>query len=638
MHFLDSWKQSPPLSKGVCLINIEINHQIKVEINQTEALAMKQFALSLMLATLFCGVLLADPATPPLKNPIRIAHPVENARLPALDSTFVFGAAPPQGKLFINGVPAPIHPEGGFLTMVKLAPGEFKIQAELELDGNKYHFTRTIFVAEPEKPAPAAPLTIEYVTPHQDQQLLPGDYLEVVCKASPGMSGYFTIKGVKGKFPLTETAKAPGGIYHGAYRIANDDKLQNAKIKVTLVDEKHHKRSKEAAGAVSLFPENPPVMAEVIASNTVLRAGPGLNLRDKAGYLMFPPPGTILQLTGSKGNEYRVRLTKTKSVWVNQNQVKLLPAGTQPNYSVVGNIALNATPNSTLIRLATERKIPYHIEADTEGNFIDISFFGAFSNTDWITNASVGSVKQIRWFQDDAETYRLRVFTIPKGWWGYDARYEGNQFILELKSPPPLSAAGSPLAGLTIAIDPGHSADTGAVGPTGYAEKDANLAIALNLKEKLTAKGVKVIMTRSGNENVSLSERPLIARKNNADLLISIHNNALGYGQNPFIKRGFGVYYYTPMSLPLAKEIHRAYAETFGAGKEYNLKDDGLYYANLALTRVPQMPTVLIESAYMIVPEEEAYLKRESFRSACADAIITGIERYAQTMRPITAR
>lgn len=597
---------------------------------------MKQFILTLMLATFFYGVLWAVPATPPFENPIRIAHPVEKARLPTLDSTFVFGAAPPEGNLFINGAPVPIHPEGGFLTMVKLTPGEFKIQAELELNGNKYHFIRTIFVAEPEKPAPVSPLTIESVAPHQDQQLWPGDYLEVVCKGSPGMDGYFTIKGVKGKFPLTETAKAPGGIYHGVYRVGNDDKLQKAKIKVTLVDEKHHKRSKEATGTVSLFPKDLPVMAEVISSNTVLRSGPALTLNEKAGYLMFPPPGTLLQITGSKGNEYRVRLTKTKSVWVNQNQVKLLPEGTQPNNIVAGNISLETIPNSTLIRLPLEGKIPFQIEPDVEGKFIDISFFGAFSNTDWITNGVGAKVKQIRWFQDDEETYRLRLFTVPNGWWGYDARYEGNQFVFELKSPPPISAAGSQLAGLTIAVDPGHSADTGAIGPTGYAEKDANLALALNLKEKLLAKGVKVIMTRSGNENVALNERPLIAQQSKADILISIHNNALGYGQNPLIKRGFGVYYYTPMSLPLAKEIHTAYTETFGVGKEFNLKDDGLYYANLALTRAPQMPSVLIESAYMIVPEEEAYLKREGFRSACANAIITGIERYVQTMRPKT--
>jgi N-acetylmuramoyl-L-alanine amidase len=87
------------------------------------------------------------------------------------------------------------------------------------------------------------------------------------------------------------------------------------------------------------------------------------------------------------------------------------------------------------------------------------------------------------------------------------------------------------------------------------------------------------------------------------------------------------------MSLALAKEIHTAYGEQFAPGGEYILPDDELHYANLALARAPQMPSVLIESAYMIVPEEEAYLKTDAFRGACADAIITGLERYAGRMR-----
>ncbi|CLR14873.1 N-acetylmuramoyl-L-alanine amidase [Mycobacterium tuberculosis] len=46
------------------------------------------------------------------------------------------------------------------------------------------------------------------------------------------------------------------------------------------------------------------------------------------------------------------------------------------------------------------------------------------------------------------------------------------------------------------------------------------------------------------------------------------------------------------------------------------------------------MPAVLIESAYMIVPEEEAYLKQERFHEACAEAIIRGLEAYARKRGP----
>ncbi len=597
---------------------------------------MKHLILTLLLVSLFCGVLLANPVTPLSENPIRIVHPVEKARLPALDSTFVFGSAPPDGKLLINGIPVPIHPGGGFLAMVKLAPGEFQIRAELQLNDNTYHYTRTIFVAEPGQPAPDSPLTIEYVTPQQDQELLPGDHFNVVCKGSPGKTAYFTVKGVRKRFPMTETRTGSGGIYHGVYKIESTDRLNKSTIKVTIVDHNNRKKSKEADGTLSMFPNELPVMVETVSPSTILRAGPALAQNNQAGYLMFLPQGTLMQITGKIGSEYRVRLNRIQTAWVNVNHVKWLPKGTHPTHIVAGNIALSANDNSTLIRLPLGRKIPFKIYPDVEGNYLDISFFGAFSNTDWITNAATGAVKQLKWFQDDEETYRLRVYTIPNGWWGYDARYEGNQFVFELRSPQPVSVNGSPLKGLRVAVDAGHSADTGAIGPTGYAEKDANLAIAVNLKEKLLAKGAKVIMIREGDENVPLNQRPLIAWQNRADILVSIHNNALGYGQNPFLKRGFGVYYYTPMSLPLAKDIHEAYIEAFQANNEFKLKDDGLYYGNLALARAPQMPSVLIESAYMIVPEEEAYLKTDGFRSACANAIISGIERYARRMRPET--
>ena len=592
----------------------------------------------LIIVYLFCSTLYAETTASSASltnNPIRIVHPPEKAQIPALSSTFVLGSVPPTGKLSLNGTPITIHPDGGFLAMVNLEPGEFQIKAEYELDGNIYYFIRTVVVAKSQQATPIHPLKIEYVTPRHDHELLPGDYIEVVCKGSPGAKAYFTIAGIQGLFPMTESTVAPGGIYHGVYQIQDKDRLKNSRIKVTLVNNKNKKVSKESDGFISMFPSNPPSMFEVTSANTVLSAGPSLSKSDKAGYLMYPPEGTILQITGRKGTEYRVRLTNSKTAWVNSGQVERLPEGILPVRAVVGSISVNQAQNSTFIRVPLGRRLPFEVNTNVEGKHIELTLFGAFSNTDWITNAANDIIKNISWRQDDEEAYSLRIDTVANSWWGYDARYEGNTLILELRTPPPVKVSDSPLTGLTIVIDPGHSADTGAIGPTGYMEKDANLAQSLILKEKLIAKGAHVVMTREGNEDVPLRERPRIAWRNRADLLVSIHNNALGYSGNPFVRNGFGVYYYTPMSLPLAKEIHSAYRETFGNSDRFSLRDDGLYYGNLAMTRIPQMPTALIESAYIIVPEEEAYLKTDSFRIACAEAIINGLERYARRMRPV---
>lgn len=605
---------------------------------------MKKLFILLPLFFIGYATLLAGTSTPQTDTtqPISIVHPYEYEEIPALDETFVYGSVPPEGKLKINGEPVPIHPGGGFITMVKLEPGEFQIKAELQLENEVYHLTRTIIVAEPEKVPPVTPLTIQQVTPERDQELLPGDYVEVTCKGSPGAEAYFTIEGVRGKMRMTETQPGQSGIYRGIYRIGTQDRLKKSKITVTLINKRlTHGRtrvSQRAGGTLSLFPNNPPVMVEITSPNAILRAGPALPSGERAGYLMFPPVDTILKVTGRIGDEYRVNLTKTKTAWINTSQVKRLPPGTPPARVPVHSVSVTESQHSTLIHIPLQRKIPFHLDPDVKGEYLDLTLYGAFSNTDWMTNLAAGCITSLNWYQDEEEAYRLRINTTPDSWWGYDARYEGNSLVIQLRTPPPLAAGDPPFSGLKIAVDAGHGAGGGALGPTGLAEGDVNLAQAINLKEKLLAKGAEVIMLRPGEEDLALNVRTQTAWRHRADILISLHNNGLDYSANPFTKHGFGVYYFTVMSLPLAKEIHAAYRETFPAGGAYDLPDDGLHYANLAMTRKPQMPSVLIESAYMNLPTEEAYLKSDEFISACSQAIITGLERYVQRMRLLRQR
>jgi N-acetylmuramoyl-L-alanine amidase len=571
--------------------------------------------------------------TPVLTNPIKIVQPVENATLPAIAATFVCGSAPSDGQLTLNGQPVLIHPDGGFVAMVDLAPGKFEIKAELTLGTTTYRTTRTVYVAAPEQPAPVTPLTIEYVTPRQNLELQVGDTVTVVCKGSPGMAAYFKIEGVRKKFPLLESDTGIKGIYQGVYRVAVKDRLKQSLLEVTLTNPEKQKISQVAAGVLTRFPRNHPVIAVVNAPDVVLKSGPALSPDDKAGYQMFPPPGTLLQLTGRIGNEYRVRLNDNQALWVSTDQVKQLPKGTPLPRVVVGNLAFSRVQNSVLLRIPLGEQIPFKVDADSEGKYLDLTLFGAYANTDRIANTATGIVKQVSWFQDDRETYRLRVNTAPNSWWGYDVRYEGRELVLELRTPPPLPTGGNPLSGLIIAIDAGHGSGGGAIGTTGYSEGEANLAIAAQLQAKLLAKGAQVILTRPTAAEVPLMDRPKIAWQQRADLLISVHNNALGVDGNPLLKHGFEIYYFTPMSFSLAQEIHGAYRETFGAGRQFELPDGGLYYGNLALVRGPQMPSVLVESAYMIYPAEEAYLKTAEFQGACADAMVSGLERYAGRMR-----
>ncbi|HEY7535482.1 MAG TPA: N-acetylmuramoyl-L-alanine amidase, partial [Thermodesulfobacteriota bacterium] len=84
----------------------------------------------------------------------------------------------------------------------------------------------------------------------------------------------------------------------------------------------------------------------------------------------------------------------------------------------------------------------------------------------------------------------------------------------------------------TVVIDPGHGGhDPGAIGPTGLKEKDVTLVIAKSLKRKIEESGSefgisRVVLTRENDKFIPLEERTAIAKKENADLFISIHCNA----------------------------------------------------------------------------------------------------------------
>ncbi len=95
-------------------------------------------------------------------------------------------------------------------------------------------------------------------------------------------------------------------------------------------------------------------------------------------------------------------------------------------------------------------------------------------------------------------------------------------------TPPPLLDL-APAGGLrTIVIDAGHGGDEeGAKGPDGTLEKNVTLSVARRLKAALEARlGVRVILTRDGDQTVGLDERAALANNNKADLFISLHANA----------------------------------------------------------------------------------------------------------------
>jgi hypothetical protein len=90
------------------------------------------------------------------------------------------------------------------------------------------------------------------------------------------------------------------------------------------------------------------------------------------------------------------------------------------------------------------------------------------------------------------------------------------------------------------------------------------LAVGRKVQQLLERAGATVIMLRSSEAPIDLAPRVVNAERADADVLVSIHANALPDGMNPFVNNGTSVYYFQPRSLELARALDRALVRQFG--------------------------------------------------------------------------
>ena len=216
----------------------------------------------------------------------------------------------------------------------------------------------------------------------------------------------------------------------------------------------------------------------------------------------------------------------------------------------------------------------------------------------------------------------------------------------------------------TICIDPGHGgSDLGAVGEGNVYEKDIALKIAQHLKNLVVRRlGLRVIMTREGDDEVSLNSRVAKANNEKAQLFVSIHLNS-DYRRSA---RGPETFYVSlkatdKESAELAKKENASYEEIEQVVENDDLKmilwnmaqteyiqessqlaveiqaelNDLLSTRNRGVKQAPfrvlmraAMPAVLVEIAFLSNPNEAQKLKSESFQLEAAQAVFRGINRF----------
>lgn len=283
-------------------------------------------------------------------------------------------------------------------------------------------------------------------------------------------------------------------------------------------------------------------------------------------------------------------------------------------------------------------------------------------------------VTRIRSGRPDPGTLRfvldLRQRVTPRAFvLGPNAIY-GHRLVIDLVASAKAPAAvprNMPRTGdLIVAIDPGHGGeDPGALGARGTREKDVVMSIARELVRQINATpGMRAVLTRDGDYYLSLQARVEKARAVKADLLVSVHADAF---TRPHA-RGSSVFTLSqrPTSAaaawlakqendsdliggvgldardPYLKQVLVDLSQT--ATNDHSMKLAGAVLSELgqintlhkaqveragfAVLKAPDVPSILVETAFISNPQEERRLQDERYQDKMARAMLAGIKRY----------
>ena len=346
------------------------------------------------------------------------------------------------------------------------------------------------------------------------------------------------------------------------------------------------------------FIQQTPKSYRVKHDKTPLRTSPNNAGLNRITHLQ---KGTHLQVDGRLGSFYRVVLANDKKCWVFKDNVE--PVNSNISFATVSGYDFLETDDYFAYIFHLDSQVPFEVNT---GDLFQLKLYNV---KDVINNTYIFEFP----YREAMDTSKIL---------GYSAEYDGNDFIWKIRKFPKVSKR-QPLKNIIITVDAGHGGDEiGAIGCLGDKEKDVVLSISKFLKDELESRGAKVVMTREGDEKVSLDDRVSITNTNDSMVFLSVHGNALPDTMDPNKHRGTSVYYYDDHSKLLGANVLYSMVDKLG------LPNDKLRQQSFAVIRNQQALSLLIEVAYLINPYDNELLIDEKFQKRCAKAIADGIEEY----------
>lgn len=555
---------------------------------------------------------------------LKVVYPPANHETTA-DSIFIIGSANPNGTVVINDKPIQRSPQGNFAPSFPLQMGK----NELRIRYGKEEIRRIVTkVSNQPNIQDILSLSPSLLSPQVNLSKLPN---ELVCfeALAPLNSQIVVNLGTKtlNLTPELTIADLPpnSAILIDQNQGKNITAKSWEKVKgctkfekidgniqpVFVMNHEGKTITQESQGNISILDPQQLTVIEVIAEQGVARTGASTN----HSRLTPLPKGTRASVTAKEGDWLRLDY----GGWIKAEETRILPTNVPPS-TIIRSITSRQVGNSTEIIFPLQNPVPIAIQQSDQT--FTLSLYNTIAETDTIRFDDNPWIKRLDWYQTQpTQVDYIFNFKSPQQW-GYDVRYEGSNLILTFNHPPKLSN-GNNLEGITILLDPGHGGEElGALGSTGYPEKDVNLVVSQLLAQNLRNLGAQVYLTREDDTFVSLGDRQKIINKLKPTLAFSIHYNALPDGGNAEKTQGVSTFWYHPQAHDLAVFMHNYLTE------KLNRSSAGVFWNNLALTRPHTAPSVLLELGFMINPDEFEWITNPQAQQKLATTIAEGITAW----------
>lgn len=566
-----------------------------------------------------------------------ISSPVDGSYIQA-SSTYLLGSSSPDKPLTVNGERVGRTRGGYFSLYVPLQQGENVFV--LEQDG--VTVTHTVYRGTPPASYSSArtsqileEFAVLSVTPSRDMLCESGGSVTVSCKAPAGSSVTAKVGDMSVKLKQTESVKLSdsgwaAATYSGTIslpRVGNDEIQEPGDILVTAVQGEY--TASAEGGRIRIRGKDAYIPVRVNGNHTELK------LRQDSYYyddFSVQSEGMTDRAVWQGNGFYLLRV----GGYVYESSVTELESGTTVSLGKLSGVKVFSDGTNTYIDCGLDQNVP-HNGTVRDGNF-ELTLY----NVDLSTVPAAVSVEKNPLIKSVAVMYPNKANCVrflcelvdTKNFYGFDFAYTETGAQAILRNPRKLDAdSPAPLSGIRIVLDAGHGGtDSGALGPWrtvngSVSEKDLNLSVTLAAAEELQRLGAEVILTRSDDTTVSLTERMAFLCDVMPDLSVSVHQNSVDYSVDVHGVRGTLGLWWADSSILLTECVSEKVAQSMFR-KELMPRQQ-----KLALCRNPKFPSTLVEVGFMTSVEEyEDMLSGGVQRAArgIAEGVLEFFRRQAQ--------